>query len=73
MRACTPTKLLHVCRIPDRPPKLAHVNFAHPFYLYLFSYASCATPRRDDGFPLQSGSYAAAKRAVNGEPERFVP
>ena len=32
------TKLFHVCRMPDRPSKLTHVNSAHLYYYYYSSF-----------------------------------
>jgi len=51
--------------MPDRPSKLAHVNF-------LFFYECSATPEWVRIFCCNQ-QRVAAKGAVNGEPERFAP
>jgi hypothetical protein len=52
--------------VPDRPSKLARVDFAHP--LKTFS----ATPRLGYGFLPLLGNHGGGRGAVNAEPERFV-
>jgi hypothetical protein len=56
---------IYVCRMPDRPSKLAHLESPH---------SRMRLPSRSDWvavFQLESGS-TSAKGAVNGRPEHFV-
>jgi hypothetical protein len=52
-RAAERTNLFHLRRIPDRPSKLAHVDFAHSF-MHL-PFASVATPGLGNRLLLPSG------------------
>jgi hypothetical protein len=61
------SKLLEVCRFPDRRPKRSHVNFR------ISIYAICATPRLGNGFSPAISQYAVSEGIAIGKAERCVP